>query len=74
MKNVNILSIHWYRGGLPKKGGLGQFADLGGRLGMKERGVFLRGRFDVPIQTMASPWGHNNQNNKNIWISKMAAF
>ena len=30
-------------GGLPKKGGLGQFADLRGGLGKKEEVVFLRG-------------------------------
>ena len=28
-----------YRGGLPKKGGLGQFADLRGGLGKKEEGL-----------------------------------
>ena len=37
--------IYIYIGGLPKKGRLGNFADLGGkgRLGKKEQGVFLRG-------------------------------
>ena len=42
-----------YRGrGLPKKGGLGQFADSRGGLGKKERGMFLRGRGDTPVHTM----------------------
>ena len=43
-----------YRGrGLPKKGGLGQFADSrGGGGGKKERGMFLRGSGDTPVHTM----------------------
>ena len=59
MKNFNILGVHWriqllggggsrktnIDGGLPKRGGLGQFANLmRGGLGKKEAGVFLRGR------------------------------
>ena len=37
------------RGELPKKGGLGQFADLrGGGLGKKEGVVFLRGEGLIP--------------------------
>ena len=69
MKNYNILGVKWktqlirggftknqYRGGFPKKGGLGQFADLrGGGGGKKERGmVFLREGVDTPMHTMIS--------------------
>ena len=40
-------------GGLPKKGGLGEFADLRGELGKKEGGVFLgRWGVDTPMHTM----------------------
>ena len=68
MKNLNILGVYWkiwlsggssrktdIEGGLPKKGGLGQFADLreggGGGLARKRKVVFLRGG-DTPIHTM----------------------
>ena len=40
-------------GEIALKGGLGQFADLRGRLGKKEGVVFLRG-FDTLMHTMAS--------------------
>ena len=56
MKNFNILGVHWkiqllggggggsgktnIEGRLPKKEGLGQFADLRGGLGKKEGVVF----------------------------------
>ena len=44
-KTYIYIYIYIYIGGLPKKGRLGNFADLGGkgRLGKKEQGVFLRG-------------------------------
>ena len=60
MKNLNILGVYWkiwlsggssrktdIEGGLPKKGGLGQFADLreGGLGKKKEGGVFEGGRY-----------------------------
>ena len=61
IKNFNIVRVHrkirvlgrgfrknQYIGGIAKKGGLGQFADLrwgvGGWLGKKEGVVFLRGQ------------------------------
>ena len=46
--------------GLPKKGRLGQFADLRGQ-GLAKKGVFLRGRL-IPQFTLwvqKSPWGIN---------------
>ena len=39
------------RGGLPKKGGLGQFADLRGAWQERGGGVFERG-IDAPMHTM----------------------
>ena len=36
---------------MPKKGGLGQFANLGGRLGKKEGMVFLR-EVDSPMHSL----------------------
>ena len=41
-----------YRGELPKKMELRQFADFGGRELMKKRGVFLRGGGDTPMHTV----------------------
>ena len=38
-------------GGLPKKEGLGQFADLRGTLARKRGGLFLRG-VDAPMHTI----------------------
>ena len=38
-------------GGLPKKEGLGQFADLRGTLARQRRVLFLRG-VDAPMHTM----------------------
>ena len=68
IKIFNTLGVHWkiwllggeftkkqYRGGLPKKGRLGQFADLrgggGGGLARKRGMLFLRG-VDTPMPTM----------------------
>ena len=57
MKNFNIWGFtkNQYKGGscLKKGGGLGQFADLRGRLGKKEGVVFLRG-VDTPVHTIGS--------------------
>ena len=61
---IRVLERGWWGGGFTKKqyigeiaykgeGVLGQFADLGGGLGKKERVVFLRG-VDTPIHTMTS--------------------
>ena len=54
MKNFNILEAHWkihnkpiYKGGLPKKRGLGEFTDLRETLA-KKRG----GGGDIPMHTM----------------------
>ena len=67
MKNFHILGVNWnieflegthekkqYRGGLPKKEGLGHFVDLkGGGLGKKEGWwCFWGGGGDTPMQTM----------------------
>ena len=64
MKKFYILRVHWkirfldgrsqktkIYWGLPKKGGLGHFADLKGGLGKKEGGGFLRG-VDASMHTM----------------------
>ena len=65
MENFNILGDRWkirllaggssrktdIEGGLPKKGGFGQFADLREGLGKKVEVVFLRG-IDTPMHTM----------------------
>ena len=63
IKNFNIIGIHkkvrflWgilknqYIGGLPKKWGFGEFADLRGSLAIKKGMVFLRG-VDTPIHTI----------------------
>ena len=42
---------------MPKKGGLGQFADLGGEGGAwQERGAsVLEGGVDIPMHTMSYP-------------------
>ena len=67
MKNVSILGVHWKiqlleggaheksikRGGLPKKGGLGQFADL--RAAWQERGGGVLEGVDTPMRTMSYP-------------------
>ena len=55
MKNLTFSGGEFMKtdieGGLPKKGGLGQFADLGGGLGKNKGGsVFERG-VDTPIHT-----------------------
>ena len=42
MKNFNILGVHRKKGGLPKKRGLGQFADLRGAW-QERRGGVLEG-------------------------------
>ena len=69
MKNFNILGVHGkirvlggshekpiYRAGLPKMGGLGQFADLMGEGGLagKEEDVFEWG-VATPMHTMDMP-------------------
>ena len=55
VKNVNICGAHWkiwfLEGGLPKKGGLGQFADLGGAWQERGGGGF-EGGVDTPMHTM----------------------
>ena len=64
MKNVNIFGVHWKirllrgvhkkpikRRHLPKRGELGQFADLKGR--RQERGVGVFEGFDTPMHIMA---------------------
>ena len=39
-------------GGLPKKGGLGQFVNLRGGLGKKEEDGVFEGGVDTPMHTM----------------------
>ena len=66
MENFNILGDHWkirllagggsprktdIEGGLPKKGGLGQFTGLRRELGKKKRVVFFKQVY-TPIHTM----------------------
>ena len=58
MKNFNILDVHWgssqktdIEAELPKKGGFGQFEDLRGELGKKERGNVFDGFF-LPRRTL----------------------
>ena len=59
MKNFNFGGVHWeirvLRGGLSKKWGLGEFADLrGGAWQERGGGVFERGEVDTPMHTMVS--------------------
>ena len=76
MKSVNILGVHGkirvlegvftknqYMGSvrLPKKGGLGKFANLREGLGKKEgSGVFEGGGSDTPMHTMVVPYTVKN--------------
>ena len=66
MRKFNILGVHRkiqvlgglvleksiYRGGLPKKEGLGQFADLRRALAKKGVVLFFGGWIDTPTHTM----------------------
>ena len=68
MRNFNIMGVQWkiqflvgaankpiYRGELPKKGALGQFADLKGVGLPKKRGWCFWVGGDTPMQTMPRP-------------------
>ena len=63
MKNLNTFGVHWkiifLEGELPKKGGLGHFADLrGGGLSKKDGVVVLR-EVDNPMHTMIEALGND---------------
>ena len=75
MKSVNILGVHGkirvlegvftknqYMGsvGLPKKGGLGKFANLREGLGKKEGSGVFEGGGDTPMHTMVVPYTVKN--------------
>ena len=76
VKNFNILGVHWktkIEGALPKKGGLGQFADLRGEggLGKKEGVLFLRGGL-IPQCTLCNSDNFREliQNNTTHFLSE----
>ena len=83
IKNFNIIAVHWkiqflwggegvhkkpiYRGDLPEKGGLGQFADLRGESCWKIGGGVFEERVDIPMHTIRVVGGGGQGDSVKEW-------